>query len=61
MKTTQKTQFELQREIVKSLGINVVTCGDCGSVLLHEVCYEEITCPDCGFTSDPCNFPDLNY
>ena len=56
-----KTQLELQQEIVKLSGINIVTCGDCGSVLLHELHQEEITCPDCGFTSDPCDFPDLNY
>ena len=60
---TQKTQLEFQQEIIKELGINIVTCGDCGSVVLHriEVNLEEIECPDCGLTSDPCDFPDLNY
>lgn len=56
-----KTQLELYQEIVKSSGINIVTCGDCGSVVLHEVNDLEITCPDCGFKSEPCDFPDLNY
>ena len=64
-----KTQLELQQEIVKSSGINIVTCGDCGSVVLHEIevnleevkYLEKIECPDCGLISDPCDFPDLNY
>jgi hypothetical protein len=56
-----KTQLELQQEIVKASGINIVTCGNCESVILHEVCCEAIQCHDCGFTSDPCDFPDLNY
>lgn len=57
---TQKTQLEFQQEIIKELGINIVTCGDCGSVVLHEIKMEEIICPFCGFTSEPCHFPDLN-
>jgi hypothetical protein len=58
-----KTQLELQQEVVKLSGINIVTCGNCLSVVLHriEVNLEEIECPDCGLTSDPCDFPDLNY
>jgi uncharacterized Zn finger protein len=58
-----KTQLELQQEIIKSSGINIVTCGDCGSVVLHEieVNLDKIECPDCGLISDPCDFPDLNY
>lgn len=36
-------------------------CGMCASVVLHEIPTEEITCPDCEFTSDICDFPDLNY
>jgi hypothetical protein len=56
-----KTQLELQQEIVKASGINIVTCGNCGSVVLHEVDQEQIECPDCAFEGDPCDFPDLNY
>ena len=56
-----KTQLEMQLEIVAKTGINIVTCGNCGSVVLHEISDEVITCPDCRFESDPCDFPDLNY
>lgn len=57
---TQKTQLNLKQEIIDGWGINIVTCGECGSTILHEVCYKEITCHSCGFTSEPCDFPDLN-
>ena len=53
-------QMEIQ-EAIQHAGFNVVTCGDCGSVLLHETSDEEITCPHCGYASDPCDFPDLYY
>jgi predicted RNA-binding Zn-ribbon protein involved in translation (DUF1610 family) len=55
------SQYSLQREIVNATGINIVTCGDCGQVLLHRVEEQEIICNECGFTSEPCDFPDLNY
>jgi predicted RNA-binding Zn-ribbon protein involved in translation (DUF1610 family) len=54
-------QLELQLEIVSKSGINIVTCGDCGSTVLHRQSEETVTCPDCGFSGDPCDFPDLNY
>lgn len=57
---TNKTQNELQQEIIDKTGINIVTCGNCGSVLLHYIDDEFIQCPDCKFASEPCDFPDLN-
>lgn len=54
-------QLELQLEVVTKSGINIVTCGNCGSTLLHRIEDENIKCPDCGFDSEPCDFPDLNY
>lgn len=56
-----ETQLDLQLEIVAKVGINIVTCGNCGTVVLHRIEDEVIICPDCGFDSDPCDFPDLNY
>jgi hypothetical protein len=51
-------QKELMKIVIDS-GVNIVTCGDCGDVLLHKVSDIEITCPYCYFKSDPCDFPDL--
>lgn len=53
-------QIKLQEEM-QSNGINLVTCGSCGDVLLHRIVEGDITCPHCGLESDPCNFPDLFY
>ena len=58
---TNKTQLELQQEIIDKTGINIVTCGHCGDTLLHYIDDEVIICPDCKFESEPCDFPDLNY
>jgi predicted RNA-binding Zn-ribbon protein involved in translation (DUF1610 family) len=55
------TQFKLYQEIVDVAKINMVTCGDCGDVVLHRMEEEEIKCPHCGFKSEPCDFPDLYY
>jgi hypothetical protein len=55
-------QIALQEEIQSVAGINIVNCGDCGSVLLHKIDEsEDIVCPYCGFTSEPCDFPDFLY
>jgi len=56
-----ETQLELQLEVVAKTGINIVTCGNCGSIVLHKIQDETIKCSDCDFESDPCDFPDLNY
>lgn len=56
-----ETQLELQLEVVAKSGINIVTCGNCGSTLLHRIEDETLECPDCGYGSEPCDFPDLNY
>ena len=60
-KTFEREQLKLQREIIEATGINIVCCGDCGQVLLHKITDEEIECHECGFKSEPCDFPDLNY
>ncbi len=53
-------QKELMMLVLDS-GVNIVNCGVCGDVLLHKLKQEEITCPHCSFTSEPCNFPDFIY
>jgi len=53
-------QYDLQQEVIQKANINIVTCGDCGSVLLHRLEVEEVVCDSCGFTSEPCDFPDYN-
>jgi predicted RNA-binding Zn-ribbon protein involved in translation (DUF1610 family) len=55
----KRLQFEMSKEVINATGINIVTCGDCGSTLLHRLTDQEIECPDCGFISEPCDFPDL--
>ena len=54
-----KQQYDLSQEIVERAKINIVTCGNCGDVLLHEIDDVEIECPYCHFKSEPCDFPDL--
>ena len=64
MKTrTQKLarQVELMEVILAKANVNMVTCGSCGSVLLHDKDDEEVDCPHCDFQSDPCDFPDFYY
>lgn len=56
-----KTQKQLNDMVQQLAKVNIVNCGMCGGVFLHEIGIEEITCPYCNFTSDPCNFPDFIY
>ena len=58
-------QIAFQNKIVSQAGVNLVTCGDCGSVMFHEVKQIEdvvdLECPYCSHVSDPCDFPDFLY
>ncbi len=51
-------QAQLLQVVIDS-GINLVTCGNCGNVLLHKLSDIKITCHYCEFTSEPCDFPDV--
>lgn len=52
------TNIDVLQEMQRT-GFNVTTCGQCGAVKLHKTGVEELTCEDCGFNSDICDFPDL--
>ena len=50
-------QIYLQEKI-QSAGFNIVECGNCGTVLLHELGDEKIDC-FCGNKMDLSDCPDL--
>lgn len=54
-------QIELMGDIRRNSDINIVTCGHCGTVLLHKTEQEEIRCFDCGSLLDISDCPDLYY
>lgn len=62
MKTKRQVverQIELQEKI-QSTGFNIVECGNCGTVLLHELGEESLDC-FCGHTMALSDCPDLYY
>jgi hypothetical protein len=64
MKTKEQKilkQIELQEKI-QQVGFNIVNCGNCGSIVLHE-CNEEdnIDCPYCDEILDKSDCPDFLY
>ena len=54
-------QIELQNRVIALANINIVTCGHCGSVLLHERNDELIECACCKHELDQSDCPDLWY
>ncbi len=59
-------QIKLQERIQVRAKVNLVNCGMCDSILFHKMKSitaknQDITCPYCKFTSDPCDFPDYLY
>jgi uncharacterized Zn finger protein (UPF0148 family) len=54
-------QIELQEKIQQLANINIVNCGNCGSVFLHERHEGDIECPFCDFIGDQCDCPDYLY
>lgn len=69
MKTREEKileQIALQNRMVLEVKVNLVNCGHCGSVMLHEIKSldeedSDIECPFCDMKSDPCDFPDFFY
>ena len=56
-----RKQIELQNRVIELANVNIVTCGNCGSVLLHELSDKPINCACCDSTLDQCDCPDLWY
>lgn len=54
-------QIHLQEKIQRIANINIVTCGNCASVVLHDRKDEEIDCPYCDSVMDVCDCPDYLY
>jgi ribosomal protein S27E len=52
--SNQQILQEMQRA-----GFNVVTCGDCGAIILHRTGVDEVTCQECNLTNDITDCPDL--
>lgn len=46
-------------ETVQDCGLNVVACGNCGTVFTHEVGVETVVCPGCLEEMDLTDCPDL--
>ena len=55
------TQLQLQKEVLEKSSINIVTCPNCGSTLLHRQEAKTLTCPDCEHSGSISEYPDLNY
>jgi len=53
------SQKALFMEIVKTSKINIVTCGNCGKVVLHFLGATTLTCPHCQLNDEVSSFPDL--
>jgi len=54
-------QIALQNRVNAVASINIVTCGNCGSVLLHDRMDSEIECACCKSVMDLSDCPDLWY
>ena len=54
-------QIELQERVRALANINIVTCGHCGCVLLHELNDKPIECASCKHELEQCDCPDLWY
>jgi len=54
-------QISLQNKVKALANVNIVTCGHCGSIVLHDLSATEIDCPYCDTIMDTCDCPDYLY
>jgi len=58
----KQEQLFFMQQLRDKANINIVTCGSCGTVILHHMDKEDdIVCFDCGLESEQYDFPDLIY
>ncbi len=55
-----KNQIKLFRKI-QSNGLNIVTCGNCGTTIIHEMGDEKIDCFGCKRQMSSSDCPDYWY
>ena len=66
IKTNEEEELEKQTAgIINNLiedvyRITLVTC-ECGAIFSHNIGDEKTTCPDCNYTGQAYEFPDLFY
>ena len=60
-KELAEQQYNFISNIRLNLGLNIVTCGNCGAVLLHKIDAEKIHCYECNQQMEQCDCPDLWY
>lgn len=53
-----REQYFIAREVYEVAGVNIVSCGDCGNVMLHRLGALWLTCPYCAYKGDVSDFPD---
>jgi hypothetical protein len=58
-----KKQIELMKKIQKESGVNIVECGNCGTILLHEIDLnvDTVECFGCKEEMAKCDCPDYWY
>ena len=56
----KRSQLYYQRRLT-DIGLNIVTCGNCSTVIIHETDEDKIMCHVCAYEDEQCQFPDLNY
>ena len=56
-----KEQLDLQHKIQEIANVNVVTCGNCGTVIFHDRDKTNITCFSCDKAMDVSDCPDYFY
>lgn len=54
-------QIALMDIIRANSGINILNCGHCGSILLHDMTKENVDCPYCNTVIAECDCGDYLY
>lgn len=63
-KKTNKKLWEKQiqlQERMQENGMNLVTCGNCGTVIIHDLKSDDVECHECNGTYDSSDCPDIFY
>ena len=64
MKTVREKvieQIRLQEKMQKLSGVNLLTCGNCGTILLHDIKENQVDCFACGNMIDSQDCADYWY
>ena len=59
--TLAKNQITIAEDVIRRMGYDLASCGDCGTLQFIDIAVEDNECYQCGFKGESCDYPSLFF